>query len=756
MNPGKAGKKVNNPMLSVAEQSRNYLKQISESVTVVRQESYPNMGLLHMGEKSKTGNFTDTMTNSKSDRSFITGWNKKLPKINSPFGSSIRTNTDFSPKVYGDPSRKGKYGTGMRSGSGESPLFIPEDIPPMLDLIKTTLVNFFKPGWELVSNIAGWADSSIKNYLSNRNAHPAVGDALNGLVNPQGLTLNGLAQGAGTLGAGTMAGMMGGTELGTMTDPLTGFALALGEAIGSIENVAAILNPFGTMLKGFTKVVGGPLNKILAHSVEVLMKVGEVLGAFLLPILLSVGFVFEGVAQLLAVPINALIEFSNYIIDIMNGIFGVFGVKIAHINKLFDEQALTIEDNLQITSAAVAYLQQKLKEESDKMKQSFQTLYEVGAISASEYQKNVKAIDAQYDGAQDPLVSQYIKELTTLPDIHAELVKMTEQLLQLNKDKDPAFHDLELETQIKQLQYESGYQAKYITEQNRLSSLYSKQATDYFNKNIGSKMSSNTDRAGAYKNYMISQQPNIQSQISSGMGAFTQSYVSGTPNATPNVNFDPNTDTDAQRKTAREKFYEKYKTEIDNQGAVGNAIRGVMEYIDRVGANNITTLRKESATGWFTNDTVDALVPTKYLSEVYKDSPLDLGTDVFKIDRAALNTYKGKELFNTGYSGNGSPNSLTWAQEYISAINSAGAFASGTPNLPSDMFAQVHKGETIIPKNFADGIRNGDLSLSGPGANSGQQVNNYYIRVEGSIVKENDLIDSLIKKGNVRLERGYA
>jgi hypothetical protein len=181
-----------------------------------------------------------------------------------------------------------------------------------------------------------------------------------------------------------------------------------------------------------------------------------------------------------------------------------------------------------------------------------------------------------------------------------------------------------------------------------------------------------------------------------------------------------------------------------------------MEYIDRVGANNITTLRKESATGWFTNDTVDALVPTKYLSEVYKDSPLDLGTDVFKIDRAALNTYKGKELFNTGYSGNGNPKSLTWAQEYISAIKNAGAFASGTPNLPSDMFAQVHKGETIIPKNFADGIRNGDLSLSGPGANSGQQVNNYYIRVEGSIVKENDLIDSLIKKGNVRLERGYA
>ncbi len=47
------------------------------------------------------------------------------------------------------------------------------------------------------------------------------------------------------------------------------------------------------------------------------------------------------------------------------------------------------------------------------------------------------------------------------------------------------------------------------------------------------------------------------------------------------------------------------------------------------------------------------------------------------------------------------------------------SFAVGTGNLPSDMMAQVHKGETIIPATFADSIRRGELSLSGGGGAGG-------------------------------------
>ncbi|MEM0951934.1 MAG: phage tail tape measure protein [Cyanobacteria bacterium P01_H01_bin.74] len=56
----------------------------------------------------------------------------------------------------------------------------------------------------------------------------------------------------------------------------------------------------------------------------------------------------------------------------------------------------------------------------------------------------------------------------------------------------------------------------------------------------------------------------------------------------------------------------------------------------------------------------------------------------------------------------------------IKGVQLAG-FASGTPELPNDIVAQVHAGEMIVPKNFADAIRSGDLTLSGHSNNTGGQ-----------------------------------
>lgn len=41
------------------------------------------------------------------------------------------------------------------------------------------------------------------------------------------------------------------------------------------------------------------------------------------------------------------------------------------------------------------------------------------------------------------------------------------------------------------------------------------------------------------------------------------------------------------------------------------------------------------------------------------------------------------------------------------------SFAVGTPDIPRDMMATVHKGEMIIPASFSSAIRSGELSLSG-------------------------------------------
>ena len=40
----------------------------------------------------------------------------------------------------------------------------------------------------------------------------------------------------------------------------------------------------------------------------------------------------------------------------------------------------------------------------------------------------------------------------------------------------------------------------------------------------------------------------------------------------------------------------------------------------------------------------------------------------------------------------------------------------GTPYVPYDQMAVVHQGEMILPKTFADGVRNGDVALGGGGS----------------------------------------
>jgi len=59
----------------------------------------------------------------------------------------------------------------------------------------------------------------------------------------------------------------------------------------------------------------------------------------------------------------------------------------------------------------------------------------------------------------------------------------------------------------------------------------------------------------------------------------------------------------------------------------------------------------------------------------------------------------------------------------------AQSFAVGTTNIPQDQLANVHAGEMIIPKTFAQGIRAGDVNLGGGADNQQQTVVNNVINV---------------------------
>ena len=74
-------------------------------------------------------------------------------------------------------------------------------------------------------------------------------------------------------------------------------------------------------------------------------------------------------------------------------------------------------------------------------------------------------------------------------------------------------------------------------------------------------------------------------------------------------------------------------------------------------------------------------------------------------------------------------------------------FDVGTPFVPHDMPAMVHKGETIVPRTFADGIRSGELALVGrnnSAGGSGSAAPIYVtVNVGGSVLAERDLVDAV-------------
>lgn len=69
----------------------------------------------------------------------------------------------------------------------------------------------------------------------------------------------------------------------------------------------------------------------------------------------------------------------------------------------------------------------------------------------------------------------------------------------------------------------------------------------------------------------------------------------------------------------------------------------------------------------------------------------------------------------------------------------------GSSNIPQDQFGVVHKGETIIPRTFADGIRSGELALVGGPASGAQGGATVYVSVNvgGSVVSERELVDAV-------------
>lgn len=82
------------------------------------------------------------------------------------------------------------------------------------------------------------------------------------------------------------------------------------------------------------------------------------------------------------------------------------------------------------------------------------------------------------------------------------------------------------------------------------------------------------------------------------------------------------------------------------------------------------------------------------------------------------------------------------------------SLAVGTSRVPRDMLAQLHEDESVVPATFMDGIRSGELALTSGSKGMGGQSTNVYITVQGTVVAENDLADTVAESISRRRSRG--
>ena len=82
-------------------------------------------------------------------------------------------------------------------------------------------------------------------------------------------------------------------------------------------------------------------------------------------------------------------------------------------------------------------------------------------------------------------------------------------------------------------------------------------------------------------------------------------------------------------------------------------------------------------------------------------------------------------------------------KEHFSGRIRGRGLSVGTTNVPYDNFpATLHKGEAVVPSTFMDGIRSGELVMSGGGSSSEGAVN-VYVSVGGSVTAEDDLATTI-------------
>ena len=541
------------------------------------------------------------------------------------------------------------------------------------------LVNITNEG-KKQRNISRFSELTGQSNALFENFQAKAGEAFQGAVDATSLSgfiknmASGIANAMGSAMQGTEVGdMASGFMQGGVVGLIATIAAKFISLLSSIENVGKAFNAITTMWESMKKVVNleGLFNNAFKPVVQHLEQLGAAIGKFM-PIIIglvkvanalfyitlvmvlvplqALGNAFMWVYDHAIVPFgNAVVGFINAIIRVINTILGWAGVNIQYLDALetsteaVKDFAKIIENMKSSLDQTIDYLTKKINDAVDKQLSSLQDLYEVGAITATDYEKRAKDLNAQKINTDDVLVSAMDKAITSTAEMYNRLYEL--------------------------------YDLKDILEN-----------TEGLTEEQQAKLLKDAGLSDA----------NLETTMKNAVLAALTAYGASRDGS----DIDASGMTYQNKIDAAKKAVEDAKAQVQRYSA---AIQNDQNLINRSLGFNFGAISDKAS------------------------------------HRAEL------EKWARAYAE---------AQATLTALQSSG-MATGTPNVPQDMLTTVHKNEGIIPATFMDGIRSGELSLSG-GNNRGSTETpiNVNVYVSGSVTSENNLADTVAETIYKRRKQG--
>jgi hypothetical protein len=203
----------------------------------------------------------------------------------------------------------------------------------------------------------------------------------------------------------------------------------IGEGVSSFADstgLTDISSALGNSFKFLTDIIGSDLLSIILKFIMGSEQVQKVLGAITDIVMNTLAPALKWVADIVAWLFdNVVVPFGNAVIDVINFLLGWMGIHLNYLTTIVFALAQELEatTSKKALSETIDYLRDKLDDMVSSQLSSLEDLYEVGAITASEYAKQADAISTQYD-YEKSLLSNSDKQLNTLQGIYDRLVEL--------------------------------------------------------------------------------------------------------------------------------------------------------------------------------------------------------------------------------------------------------------------------------------------------------------------------------------------